>query len=391
MAVISFKCPNCDGELIFEPSTQKYKCPYCMSLFSQEELDEMKPAEASEKAADASAGAAGGDAEMYGQQTEDGNSGAGAQSAEMHEKAGAEQKEPGGAADKGAEAVMYSCPSCGAEIVTDKTTAATFCYYCHNPVVLGSRLEGKFLPDRVIPFEVTKEAATKGFLDYVGKKKFVPKAFFNKKQIESMTGVYFPYWVYDVNLDGKMQGDARNVRVWRTGDIEYTETKHYAVEREGEIALSNLTENALKKANAKLAEGVMPYQFEKMKKFNMGYLSGFLAERRDIEKTEVQGKMQAEMREDAEKLLRETISGYNSVSVRNTNLVPKKEMWHYALFPVWTITYKAHNGKIYYYSMNGQTGKVCGELPVDYGKAVLTSVLTALGILVLGLIGGFFL
>lgn len=25
MAVISFKCPNCDGELIFDPETQKYK------------------------------------------------------------------------------------------------------------------------------------------------------------------------------------------------------------------------------------------------------------------------------------------------------------------------------------------------------------------------------
>ncbi len=32
MAVISFKCPNCDGELIFDPSTQKYKCEYCNSL-----------------------------------------------------------------------------------------------------------------------------------------------------------------------------------------------------------------------------------------------------------------------------------------------------------------------------------------------------------------------
>ena len=48
MAVISFKCPNCDGELIFDPSTQKYKCEYCFSLFSQEELDAMKPAQTTE-------------------------------------------------------------------------------------------------------------------------------------------------------------------------------------------------------------------------------------------------------------------------------------------------------------------------------------------------------
>mgnify|MGYP002616689005 CR=1 FL=1 len=41
MAIISFKCPNCGGELIFDPATQKYKCEYCNSLFTQEELDAM--------------------------------------------------------------------------------------------------------------------------------------------------------------------------------------------------------------------------------------------------------------------------------------------------------------------------------------------------------------
>ena len=354
MAVVSFKCPNCDGELIFDPSTQKYICEYCASLFSQEELEDMKPAQTGEQ-----------------QETEQKNS----ENAQEGEQ----------------EAVVYTCPSCGAQIVTDATTAATFCYYCHNPVVLGGRLQGKFLPDKVLPFEVTKEEAVKKFLDYVGKKKFIPKAFFSKKQIESMTGVYFPYWVYDVELDGRLQGDARNIRVWRTGDIEYTETKHYGILREGEVKLSNLTENALAKANAKLAQGVMPYRFDKMKDFHMGYLSGFMAERRDIEQEQVQGKMQATMRDCAEKLLRETVSGYNAVNVQNCGFVPKKELWHYVLLPVWTITYKGHDGKIYYYSMNGQNGNVCGELPIDHKKLAFTSILAGAVVLILGLIGGFFL
>lgn len=355
MAVVSFKCPNCDGELIFDPATQNYKCEYCNSLFTQEELDAMKPAESSEQKKE---------------QTEFSQENA--------------QEEPG------AEAVRYTCPSCGAEIITDATTAATFCYYCHNPVVLGGKLEGKFLPDKVIPFDVTREAAEKGFLDYVGKKKFVPKAFFNKKQIESMTGVYFPYWLYDVELEGNLQGDARNIRVWRVGDIEYTETKHYAVERGGDVTLRNLTENALEKANARLASGVMPYDFDRAQDFHMGYLSGFQAERRDIEQAAVQSKMQSEMRESAEKLMRETISGYNSVSVRSTDFRAKRENWSYILLPVWTITYKGKDGKIYYYSMNGQMGKVCGELPVDHGKLALVSILTGLAVFIIGLIGGFF-
>ena len=175
MAIISFKCPNCGGELIFDPATQKYKCEYCNSLFTQEELDAMKPmqgeepeAAAQERAAQAAAGAAAGE------------------KAETGQTVGERESEPEG------EAVYYSCPSCGAEIVTDTTTAATFCYYCHNPVVLGKRLEGSYLPNKIIPFEIGREDAEKKFLDFVSKKKYVPKAFFNKKKIESMTGVYFP-------------------------------------------------------------------------------------------------------------------------------------------------------------------------------------------------------
>ena len=58
---------------------------------------------------------------------------------------------------------------------------------------------------------------------------------------------------------------------------------------------------------------------------------------------------------------------------------------------MWTVTYKAHNGKMYYYSMNGQTGKVFGELPVDYKKLALVSGIISAAAFVLGLIGGFLL
>ena len=38
METISFKCPNCGGELLFDPERQDYHCEYCESRFSEEEL-----------------------------------------------------------------------------------------------------------------------------------------------------------------------------------------------------------------------------------------------------------------------------------------------------------------------------------------------------------------
>lgn len=363
MAVVSYKCPNCGGDLRFSPNTQKYECEYCFSDFSQEELEALKPAEGKEEKI-----------ESY-EETSEG------ESPEAESEKTEEQ----------AEAMFYQCPSCGAEIVTDETTAATFCYYCHNPVVLSGRVSGEFLPDKIIPFSIDKKQATEKFLEYVHSKKFVPKAFFNKQQIEKISGVYFPYWMVDMDMEGSMQAEGRNLRVWRSGDTEYTETKVYRVEREGAIHLEDITKNALKKSNAQLAEGVLPYDVSKGQKFHMGFLSGFLAEKRDINREELSAQVQQEADEYGEKILRGTVKGYSSVSVKSCHLNRQKENWDYIMLPVWTVTYKGRNGKIYYYSMNGQDGKVYGELPIDYKKVwTLGGIISAI-VLILGLIGGYLL
>ena len=120
----------------------------------------------------------------------------------------------------------------------------------------------------------------------------------------------------------------------------------------------------------------------------MGYLSGFQAEKRDIEKESVAEEARRETKDYATKLLRESVSGYDGVKVHNCGFSSGSENWNYVLLPIWTITYRANNGKMYYYSMNGQTGKVCGELPVDYKKLTLVSGIISAAVLVLGLLGG---
>lgn len=247
------------------------------------------------------------------------------------------------------------------------------------------------MPDKIIPFAIDKKEAEKKFLDYVNSKKYIPRAFFSKKQIELFSGVYFPYWIYKTAIKGRITAEAKKVRIWRQGDTEFTETSFYDVEREGTIQIKDMTENALKKANHVLADGVMPYRIEEAKAFNFGFLSGFLAEKKDIEKAEVSGNLQTEAKDYADKILRESIDGYSSVNSKHSSFITKEEEYAYTLLPVWTITYPGKNGKTYYYSMNGQTGKICGELPVDYKKVATTALLTGLAVFVAGILGGYFI
>ena len=369
MAVISFKCPNCDGELIFDPETQKYKCEYCGSKFTQAELDALQPAESKEM----NAGAADGSDEAEQETIEQ-------QSADTKKKEGE---------DGGAEAVIYNCPSCGAEIVTDATTAATFCYYCHNPVLLSEQLTGEFHPDQIIPFEIDRKQAEDHFLDFVQKKKFVPNAFFQKNQIEKLTGIYFPYWVYNAEVDGALSAEGSKIRVWVSGDEEFTETRIFRMEREGRVSLNEITKHALKKSDQVLAEGVLPYDFSKAEPFHMGYLSGFYAEKRDIEYCELQDEVRGEVQKYTRDMLEDTIQGYTGVHVLSDHIRTVDEHWAYTLLPVWTVTYKGANGKIYYYSMNGQNGKTFGELPIDRKKVLSIGILIGAIVFVIMLIVGY--
>lgn len=346
MATISIKCPNCGGGLQFDPSAQNYECEYCLSRFTQEELEKIAP-----EIGDGQSG------------RESGGSG-GAQAPEDKTAEGAAVHD-----DAAENARVYSCPSCGAEIVTDETTAASFCFYCHNPVILQGRLNGKYHPDYVIPFAIDKEKAKEIFLGWLRQKRFVPSDFGSPEQIEKMTGVYFPYWLYSCRVDGHLEGEGTRLRTWRAGDMQYTETQKYDVSRAGTMNIDHVTRNALKKADKKLAEGVMPFDTRAMKPFSMGFLSGFFAEKRDMDNSEFSMEVEKEVKDFAAGSLRGSVGDYSSLNVRRQEADIKAPKWEYALLPVWTLTYiEKKTGQVYYFACNGQSGKVCGKLPVDTRK-----------------------
>lgn len=352
MATVTFKCPNCGGGLQFEPEGQSYHCEYCASDFTQTQLDTLTPDAAAEQRESADTG---------------------------------EQ-----AQDKAA--VLYTCPSCGAEIVTDETTAATFCYYCHNPVVLAGRLEGEYLPNYVIPFAIDRQKAIDIFTQWIKRKKYVPKAFFSKEQIEKLSGVYFPYILYSCQVDGEIDGEAMKNKSWTTGNIRFTEVSRFHVNRQGMMKVDHVARNVLKKANKQLVEGVLPFEMEHLKPFSMGYLSGFQAEKRDMGQQEYSQEIEAEVRDFAAASLQGSIGSYDSFNLSNKRADIKNPIWNYALLPVWTLTYKDNKtDKVYYFALNGQNGKICGELPVDMGRLAVLFAAIFIPLLIVLLIGGYIL
>lgn len=339
-AIITYHCINCGGPLKFNPEKQKYTCEYCLSEFTETKL--------------------------------------------------IDNEETGAA--KAGDPFLYNCPSCGAEILTDETTAASFCYYCHNPVILSGRLSGEYHPDYVIPFSIKKEKAIDIFNSWMKRKKFTPKAFYNEEQIEKISGVYFPYMLYSCLAEGSLEAEADRLRVWVSGDKRFTETQTYKVQRQGAMPVKFVPRNALKKANKELVEGVLPYETQKLKPFSMSCLSGFFAERRDMGKEEFTEDVKAEIRTFAQDSIRNSIPSYDRVNIQSSQVSLKDEKWEYALLPVWTLTYHDETkNQMYYFTVNGQTGKVCGKLPVDKNKLLLLFAEIFFPVFIALLIVGYFI
>ena len=374
MDVITHKCPNCGGALTFDPGDQKFHCPFCLSIFTESEVTAFEQKQKEAQLADGTAP----ENQPITEETEP------ALKEAITEKA----------EEKAAQMDLFLCPNCGAEIVTDATTAATYCYFCHNPVVLSGRLSGEFLPNKVLPFAIEKAEATAKFLEWAQKKWFVPRDFFDQAQVEKLTGVYFPYWTIDAELDGQLSGTGTSLRIWRVGEIEYTEHKKFAVSRQGKMRINELIKNALSKnVQQKMVTGVQPFPLDKAVDFRSQYLAGFQAEKRDIEYQTLKNEVQKELSGYAENLLSSTVNGYTSFNRTQRNIEITKETNHYVLLPVWLVTYRADdpNKNVFYYAMNGQTGKVSGVLPISYKRLGFTSAAIFAVIAILGMIGGYFL
>lgn len=352
LETIQYKCPNCGGPLEYRADIRQFGCEYCLSTFTDEEVKKMF---------------------------------------KDNESADLSQNTDESAEDDGfGNGNLYSCTSCGAEIMTDAETAATFCVYCHNPVILKGRLSGEYRPGSVLPFEINRDKALEIFKKEMGRKKFTPSDFLSTQTLEKMTGLYVPFWLADCQANGNLEGIGKIIRTWRKGDYQFTETKEYTVERVASITCRGVPADGASKIDDSLMDAVEPFDYSKMEDFSMSYLSGFLADRYDVNKGEVFPRIREKVNTASKELLRASVTGYNSFSESKSSVNIMNTDWRYALLPVWFMTYK-YNGKIYEFAVNGQSGKLAGFAPLSKKKLCVFGILLFLAITLIAGLGGYFL
>lgn len=335
MSAIEYKCPCCGAPLAYDGASGKIKCASCGNEYDVDAIEAMS----------------GGDDSVIEFNVES-NEFSADESSRMH---------------------AYICKSCGAELVTDGTTTATECAYCGSPVVLPDSISGGIRPEKVLPFNISKEQAQKTFEDYFKGKRLMPNVFVNtNNRIAEMRKLYVPYWLFDCDADADMVFDAEKSTTRREGEYEVKRTRHYMVRRAGSLCFDDIPVNSSTKMDNKISESLEPYDMAKSVEFKPAVLAGAMADRADVDTDKCRARAVERVKHSTEQAMRRTVEGYDRVSVRRRSIRSRGGRATPVLLPVWLITTEKQvdgQKKIYTFAINGQTGELTCNVPADNGKS----------------------
>ena len=258
----------------------------------------------------------------------------------------------------------YVCKSCGGEIVGDETTGATSCPFCGNPVVMMGQFSGALKPDYVIPFKLDKNAAKEALKKHYQGKRLLPKVFKDANHIDEIKGIYVPFWLFDADANADIRYKATRTSHWSDSDYNYTKTDYYSIWRSGSLGFCGVPVDGSSKIENDLMESIEPFDFSQAVDFQTAYLAGYLADKYDVDAEQSIVRANERIKTSTEQAFQSTVQGYVTVIPEYSGVRLFNTNAKYALYPVWILN-TSWNGKKYTFAMNGQTGKLVGDLPLD--------------------------
>ncbi|MDQ0361328.1 hypothetical protein [Breznakia pachnodae] len=325
MSTLVFACPGCGSNIKHEDDGKDYTCPYCKRVLTFDEIKRL-----SEDKINANKEKAISDLEKEMSNT----------------------------------SVIYTCKNCGAEITTNENTAATFCLYCHSSNVIQSRLVEVYTPDKIIPFKINEQDAKEAFNKWTSTIKFLPDDFVSEDHIDKIRGLYAPFWLFDINADFELHARVSEITTRTTGNYRYRKESIYEINQAGNMLYETVPVDASLALEDETMALLEPYDYNELVDFEVAYLIGNYAEKYDENQDDLYKGIEPDLYSNVNIRMKGSVNKYSNVRINKEESKINVDDAKYAFFPVWFLNYHYEN-KDYKFTINGQTGKVVGEFPID--------------------------
>ena len=217
---------------------------------------------------------------------------------------------------------------------------------------------------KVLPFHKTQEDAVQAYQEFYRGRPLLPGIFLKESHIQEMQGGYVPYFLISGTADVDAVYEAQDTSPAEgPGKIRKIVSEYWAV-RKATVDYYHLPVNA---------SGQIPESF--MKNMEPFRLKELIPAEDSPEKEHIQDFLTIDIQKNPEaeqKRVSEIMSGILKDSVHHSYVKEERISADYqnekeqcVLFPVYLLTTKYGN-RYFHFGMNGQTGKVYGDLPISY-------------------------
>lgn len=325
------KCPHCSGEMDFDIKDQVVKCPYCDSEFNPKDQINVTKAATERKATEYDTGVTKGK--------------------------------------------CYTCSQCGAQLVAFDDTAVTFCNYCDSQALIASEME-ILNPKLIIPFKKTKDEAIDLYFKKLRHSMFAPNSFKNDVVVKKFRGIYMPYEIYDIESHDKFTCKGEKYS-HRSGDYVYYNL--YNITGDVDADYDGLSFDVSSGYSDDVSQAI-PFNINEAEDFNNNYLIGNYADTSDIDSQIYDDNATQTVQEDLKREIKKQpgLFGYSITDIKSYAHINEKKK---GFFPVYFASFKNKKGdRIHYAIINGQNGKSAVDIPVDYFKYLIASIIFAVPI-----------
>lgn len=264
----------------------------------------------------------------------------------------------------------YQCENCHSTFVIDKHNISAVCSFCCSSISPTKQSTQNIAPLKVILFQISISTAQKLFEKWCGKKMFTPSSFKSSQIIDTIRGVYVPFWFFDLESQGELFATSSSVYVRRFSSHEYTTTTFYKTYCQGQSEYLKIPADASRNLNDEMMDKLEPFDYTELTNFDTTHLFGYNAEQYSYTAQDVFPRIKERASEYLFDYLRSRMWGYTSVYVDKFNVDVIQKSVTSVLLPVYLLDY-SFKGETYRFAINGQTGKIVGDPPISSMKVFL--------------------
>jgi ribosomal protein S27E len=290
-------------------------------------------------------------------------------------------------------ALQVTCSGCGSTVTFEPPEVAGACPFCGAKIVAQPRAADPLIaPEGVLPFLVTQKEATASIRNWLRTRWFAPSALKQMARQGDIGGVYIPFWTYDAQTFSRYRGE-RGEHYWETEYYTETDANGRAVQKTRQVQktrwypasgqVSRFFDDVLVSATKALPrpklDALQPWDLPAVRPYDPAFLSGFKAQRYQIELGEGFGIAKEVMAGVIHGDVARDIGGdeqrIHSVDTRYSGITFK-----HLLLPIWVSAYRFER-KVFQVVVNARTGEVQGDRPYSIWKIAFLVLVILLAIL----------